>query len=98
MSHSEKYDTVRFGGQWKTQVDVQGQTKLIVVLESIPRNKLCVDLVGPYTRRWDMPKFKIILKAVFTKPTSLEGLYNAPQSDDNCELSRNLCTTEYDNS
>ena len=39
-------------------------------------------------RRKYRPKFNILLKAVFAKPTRLEGLYDAQYSDDNREISR----------
>ena len=40
------------------------------------------------TRSKDRPKLEILLKAVFTKPTSLEGLYNAQESDEDRKISR----------
>ena len=32
----------------KTEVNVQGQIKLLLILDKSPREKICVDLIGPY--------------------------------------------------
>ena len=45
-----------------TQVNAQGQIKSMLISEKLPRNKLYVDLIEPYTRREDRPEFNILLK------------------------------------
>ena len=51
----------------------------MVISNKLPRRKLCVDIKGPYNT----------VKAVFTKTTSSEGLYNAHKINDGLEFSIN---------
>ena len=42
----------------------------MVISEKLPGNKLCVDLIGPTTRRKDRPKFNILATSISLNPPS----------------------------
>ena len=51
-----------------TVVNLQGQIKLMGISEKIPRNKLCVDIIGATTTSKDRPKFNKLLKPFSLNP------------------------------
>ena len=88
MSHSEEILRHPIKSSINTEFNVQGQIQLMLILDKLPRRSLCVDTIGPYNTYERLVKIGHIIKSVYTKPTIREGLYNAPQTNDDFEHSR----------
>ena len=89
-----KHDMINSEEIWR-QGQCTGSNKINGDLENLPGNKLCVDLIGPTTRRKSSPKFNILLK-MFSLNPPYQKVYTTHKKSMTIDTSVDiLCTTDY---
>ena len=66
----------------------------MLISDKLPRKKLCVDLMGPTTRRKDRPKFIILLKTFSLNPSAQKVYIMHNKAMLIVNLVDNFCTNE----
>ena len=67
----------------------------MVILKKLPKNKICVDLIGPTTSKNYRPKFHIMLKPSSINPTNQKIYITHNIAMKIANFGYILCTTEY---